>query len=245
MTTDRWLRRYGEPGEPTVRLVCLPHAGGSASYFFPLARALPAHVEVFAVQYPGRQDRFTEPCIDDVGVLAEHLAPVLAARRDLPLVLFGHSMGATVAFEIARRLVDTAGPPAGLVVSARRAPSRHRATGIHLLDDAGLLAELSRLNGTDAAVLDDPELIQLVLPAIRNDYKAAETYRYVPGPPLPVPIVGICGDSDPRLTPDDVAAWRVHTTAGFTLRVLPGGHFYFGADPAALAEIIAGVALQG
>lgn len=240
-----WLRKYGSSSDPTVRLVCFPHAGGSASYFFALAKALPPHVEVQAVQYPGRQDRYSEPCIDDVVTLAEELVDVLAAQRDLPLVLFGHSMGATVAFEIARRLVlqQPDGPLTGMIVSARCAPSKHRSNGIHLLDDDGILAEMGKLSGTEAAVLDDEELIRMVLPAIRNDYKAAETYRYTPGAPLPVPIVGLCGDSDPRVSPSDVDEWRAHTSAGYTSHVLPGGHFYFGTEPAALATTIAGDAL--
>ena len=235
-----WLRGYRRETDAVVRLVCLPHAGGSASYFFPLAKALPPEVELLAVQYPGRQDRHAEPCVDDVVTLAEQLVDVLAAQRDLPLVLFGHSMGATVGFEVARRLADHADVPlAGLLVSARCAPSQHRSADIHLLDDEGILAELRRLSGTQAAVLGDDELVRMVLPAIRNDYRAAETYRYTPGPPLAVPIVGLCGDSDPRVAPADVDGWRAHTTAGFTLRVLPGGHFYFGEQPAALDAAIA------
>ena len=215
----------------------------AASYFFPLAKALPAHIEVLAVQYPGRHDRFDEPCIESIVTLAEHLLGVLRPLRDLPLVLFGHSMGATVAFEIARRLVveQPDGPLAGLFVSSRRAPAKHRSNGIHLLDDAGIVAEVNRLNG--AQVLEDEELISMVLPAIRSDYKAAETYRYTPGAPLPLPIVGLCGDSDPRISPSDIDEWRAHTTAGYTSHVLPGGHFYFGTQPTALAATIAGDAL--
>ena len=241
----QWLRGYGDVEGATARLVCLPHAGGSATYFFPLAKALaaaggPPHVEVRAVQYPGRQDRHTEPCVGDVVVLAERLVDALAGLRDLPLLLFGHSLGATVGFEVARRLVAEAPevPLAGLVASARCAPSRHVSAGIHLLDDEGIVAELRRLSGTEAAVLGDEELLRMVLPAIRNDYRAAETYAYEPGPPLPVPIVALCGDRDPRVAPSDVEGWRDHTSAGFELSVLSGGHFYFGTQPAELAAVL-------
>jgi pyochelin biosynthesis protein PchC len=238
-----WLRGFRPAPDAAARLVCLPHAGGSASYFFGLARALDPRVELLAVQYPGRQDRHAEPCVGDVVELAEQLVDVLAGLDDTPLVLFGHSMGATVGFEVARRLAARGAPPARLVVSARCAPSDHRSAGIHLLDDDGVLAELRRLSGTEAAVLGDEELLRMVLPAIRSDYRAAETYRYAPGPPLPVPILGLCGDADPRVEPEHVAGWRAHTDAGFDLRVLPGGHFYFGQQPGELAGVLAAAAL--
>ncbi|MFD2768339.1 thioesterase II family protein [Micromonospora eburnea] len=238
-TTDLWVRRYHPRPEARVRLVCLPHAGGAASYFFPVSRALTADIEVLAVQYPGRQDRRTEPFIRTIDELADAVTAVLAeVARNGPLALFGHSMGAVLGFEVALRLERTGVVPAALFVSGRRAPSTDRDERVHLLDDAGVLAEVRSLSGTDARVMDDDELVRMALPAIRNDYTAIETYRCQPGPPLSCPIHAMVGDADPKATIDEVRAWRDHTDADFELHVFPGGHFYLDQQSTAvLAEI--------
>ncbi|WP_138796198.1 thioesterase II family protein, partial [Escherichia coli] len=135
--------------EPPTRLVCFPHAGGSAAYFHGVSRALSPAVDVLAVQYPGRQDRRHEPLIDSIDGLAARVREELAPWTDRPLALFGHSMGAMVAFEVALRLTADGAAPSVLFASGRRAPSRYREESVHLHDDAGIMAELSRLDGTD------------------------------------------------------------------------------------------------
>lgn len=229
---DAWLRGYhaGEPGAP--RLLCLPHAGGSASFYFPLSRRLAPGAEMLAVQYPGRQDRHREPPIADIGDLADRIVAALPAGGGRPLALFGHSMGAVVAFEVARRLAaGPAGPPAVLIVSGRRAPSRQVAEMVHQLDDAGVLGELKKLSGTDARVLGDEELLRMILPAIRADYRALARYvaAWDAAPDeagVSCPIVALTGDRDPVAPVADVLAWAGHTTGPFESKVFPGGHFY-------------------
>ncbi|MFD5466847.1 thioesterase II family protein [Kitasatospora sp. NPDC127059] len=224
----RWFRRYvPEAREAPVRLVCLPHAGGSASYFFPFAQAVGERADVLAAQYPGRQDRRQEPCIDDIGALADAAFAALRPFLDRPVALFGHSMGATLGFELARRI--EAAPGASLVrlfASGRRAPSRAGGELVHTFDDDRLLAEVARLSGTDSRVLADDELMRAALPAIRADYKAAESYRPVGEVALGCPITALAGDADPKTSLDDVRAWERHTTADFDLHVYPGGHFF-------------------
>lgn len=233
-----WLRRF-HPAERDCRLVFISHAGGSASFYAPFSEALSAHADVLCVQYPGRQDRWTEPLIDNVPELADRIFAALAPLADRPTVLFGHSMGASVAYEVARRLERDAGiVPACLFVSGRRAPADNRDDGLHRLDDEGLVGELHGLAGTDTAVLADPDLLELVLPVLRNDYRAAETYTYVPGPPLHCPVVALVGDDDPRANADEARAWAGYTTGAFDLKEFPGGHFYLVDELPGVVETI-------
>ncbi|GLY35089.1 thioesterase [Amycolatopsis sp. NBRC 101858] len=217
----RWLKRFhpAAPGAP--RLVCFPHAGGAASAFHPLSAVLAPAVDVLAVQYPGRQERHAEPLVDDLFVLADRLADVLAAEVSGPVVFFGHSMGASLAFEVARRL-----GPAGLVVSGRRAPSSFPGGPVPERSDDELLADVRRIGGTDPRVLAHPELLRVVLPVLRNDYRAAESYHHRPGPDVECPVLALFGDSDPRVTEAEARRWGEHTSGPFELKAFPGGHFY-------------------
>ncbi|ONK11286.1 alpha/beta fold hydrolase [Streptomyces sp. MP131-18] len=226
-TQETWLRRFQQATPGALTLVCLPHAGGSAPYFLPLARALAPAVDVVSVQYPGRQDRRREPAPESLDTLADQLFDVLDAKPGTPLVLFGHSMGAILAYEVARRMEREADDvPLGVIVSGRRSPSRHRDESVHRRDDAGIIAEMQELSGTDPGIFADEELMQLVLPTLRADYRAVETYRHRPGTPLRAPVSVLTGASDPRVTEEEARAWEEVTTGAFSLRIFPGGHFY-------------------
>ncbi|MFE7563895.1 thioesterase II family protein [Kitasatospora sp. NPDC057500] len=233
-----WIRRFHqEAGDLT--LVCFPHAGGSASFYYPVSEALRSTVQVVALQYPGRQDRRHERPLTTIAELADESFAALRPLMDRPLAFFGHSMGATLAFEVAvrmRRELGTA--PVALFASGRRAPSRHRVETAHLLGDDGLVAELQSLSGTDARILGDLELLRMILPAIRSDYTAAETYRYEPGPALDCPIVALTGESDPKASLEEVGAWAEHTTGGFALHTFEGGHFYLARHQRAVLDVI-------
>lgn len=227
LNPDAWIRRFHHGVAHGTRLVCFPHAGGSASFFFPVSQALSPVAEVLAVQYPGRQERRTEKAVNSVHRLADDVAAVLAEGPDRPTVLFGHSMGATLAFEVAFRLErEFDRPPVHLVVSGRRAPDRVRGPNLHQLGDEAIIAELRNLNGTDARLLQDPELLQMILPAMRVDYEAIETYRVRPGTVVRCAVTVLTGDADPRVTADEAEAWRTHTSGPSEVRVFPGGHFY-------------------
>ncbi|MER8265617.1 thioesterase II family protein [Streptomyces griseus] len=236
---DLWVRRYHPAPQAPVRLLCLPHAGGSASYFHPVSQRLTPHVETLAVQYPGRQDRRHETCLETVRELADRIVEVIGPWQDKPLALFGHSLGASVAFEVALRMEARGNLPAALIASGRRAPSALRDERVHLRDDDGLLEEIRRLDGTQSQLLEDDEIKRMVMPSIRADYKAAETYRYEPGPPLSTPVYALTGDADPKATTDEVRAWADHTTGPFDMTVYPGGHFYLNAHSTAVTDKIA------
>ena len=235
-----WIRQFHPAPDSAVRLVCLPHAGGSASFYFPLSQALSDRLDVMAIQYPGRQDRRREPCIEDIGDLARAIAAELEPRLDRPMALFGHSMGATLAFEVTRVLERTYHfTPAHVFVSGRRAPSVHREETVHLRGDDGILREMLALQGTDAGVLADEELLRMALPALRGDYRAIETYRAEPGAVVTAPVTALTGDSDPRVSIGDAEAWRPHTEGRFDLRVFTGGHFFLAQHQKEITGLVA------
>lgn len=224
--TDQWVRRFHPADDAATQLLCLSHAGGSASYFFGVSRALSPEIDVLAVQYPGRQDRLREPCLNSVHELADQLVAALGPLTGRPITIFGHSLGATLGFEVARRLEQSGVIPTALFASGRPAPSRSRSEHTHRRDDAGLVAAMKELGGTDAALLDDEDVLAMVMPSIRGDYTAAETYTYRPGPRLSCPIYALVSDHDPKVTIAEAQAWQEHTDGAFDLAVFPGGHFY-------------------
>ncbi|GGM33949.1 oleoyl-ACP hydrolase [Longimycelium tulufanense] len=234
-----WFRRYAPCPENGLRLLCFPHAGGSASSFLWLCKKLSPALDAVAVQYPGRQDRYREPHFGTIQQLAGQIVDNLGAVADRPLALFGHSMGAVTAFEVARRLEHTNGTsPVVLFVSGRRAPSVRREDRVHQRDDRGLIAEIKALGGTDSRLLADEEILSMVLPTVRADYRAIETYRYAPGPAVSCPIVALTGDEDPRASIDDVTLWAEHTTGEFDLHVLRGGHFFLNEQPQQVTRVV-------
>src|SRR5262249_18445041 len=151
---------------------------------------------------------------------------VVRELADRPLAFFGHSMGAVLAYEVGLRLRREGVTLARLYASGRRAPSKYRPETVHEQGDERIIAELKHLSGTEAGLLDDPEALEMVMPAIRSDYRAIETYRPVPDQLLTCPVVAIIGDKDPRVDLDEARAWADHTTGPFDLRVFLGGHFY-------------------
>lgn len=244
-----WIRRFAPAPDVPMQLVCFPHVGGSAAFYGKMAAALCPKVDVLAVQYPGRLDRRRENPLESVAELADQITTALAAWRDRPLALFGHSLGAVIAFEVARRLERDDQPPVAMFASARRAPSRVRSESAHLLDDDALIREVRALGGTDPRVFDDDELIALALPVIRADYRAIETYSYVAGKPLTCPVIVLTGQDDQKVSPEEAQAWATHTTGRCEVVTLPGGHFYLNEQVEAvttivLARLCAGSALR-
>ncbi|MFG2844705.1 thioesterase II family protein [Kitasatospora sp. NPDC048296] len=236
----RWIRSSGAAGARGTRLVALPHAGGSASAFRFLSNALAPEFPVLAVQYPGRQDRFHEPLVTDVHELADHVVEALEPYLEEPLALFGHSMGASIAFETVRRLERRGVGPSALIVSSRTAPGIGLGLPhtVHELGDAELLAELAAFGAVDPRITQDEELLRHTLDVIRGDYRAVESYRPVPGTRVHCPVSVLVGDRDPRVSPAQAAAWQDWSARGVDLRVFEGGHFFLEDHADAVAALV-------
>ncbi|MEU1513083.1 alpha/beta fold hydrolase [Streptomyces sp. NPDC005811] len=215
------------------RLVCFPHAGGSPYFFRGWSKALRG-LEVHAVCYPGRAERFGEPYATALAPMAREIAAELLAVDDSrPLALFGHSMGATVAYEAARALEAAGRTVHHLFASGARAPQLHVADPATATtwDEAAVVRTLIELGGTDPELLDNRGFVDLVLPYIGADFRMLAAYGRGPAEPLACPVTALVGADDPRVTGDQVAAWREVTRGPFRVRTLPGGHFYLEQDP--------------
>lgn len=238
--TGEWVRRFHPSPEAGLRLVLFPHAGGSASYYFPLSQALAPDIEVLALQYPGRQDRRAEPCVTSVTELADLIFSELQPWTTGPFAFFGHSMGSILAFEVAQRYRSRLGrQPLWLFASGYPAPSRLPSGTVHLRDDAGVVRELKEVGGTDPQWLDNEDLLATILPTVRGDYQAIETHTWVPEPPLDCPITHLVGSDDPHTSTAQSLAWEDHTGAEFARHVFPGGHFYLEEHRDAVVDLVA------
>lgn len=226
---DPWITFPRRDAGASLRLFVFPYAGGGAAAFRDWHSDLPRGVELCPVQPPGRESRWSEERLTDVGEAVEAARDALLPYlEEKPFVLMGHSLGGVLAFELARRLRSTGGPrPLRLVVSGRSAPHVPPPTPpLHTLPDDELLEELRRLGGTPDEVMESPELMELMLPVLRADFTMSETYVYEEGPPLACPISAFGGTEDLLTEPDDVAAWEDYTSQEFRSRLFPGGHFF-------------------
>jgi surfactin synthase thioesterase subunit len=234
-----WLRRPRPQRHPAVRLLCLPHAGGSTALYRSWKDLLPPEVEPVLVCPPGREDRMDEPLPKELPELVAGLAMAVEPLLDRPWAVFGHSMGATVAHELVLWLLRGGHrAPEHLFVSAREAPQHHRGGTVHLLDDDALATELIRLGGTSPELLAMAEVRKLVLPAVRGDYRLIETYAADPQGPVPCPVTALIGEADTELTAEEAAGWEKWTTGPFQLLTFPGGHFYLSDRPRAVVDAV-------
>lgn len=237
---DRWLRRLS-PGEPArFRLICLHCAGSGPGMFRELPDHLPADVSVEAVLLPGRENRIAERPYDRMGPLVEDLADALGPRLDLPYAFFGYSMGAQVSYNLTHTLRDRGLPlPRGLFVAASPGPYLQREVPAWNESDDRLVAYLRDLGGTAQNVLDDPDLLDLLLPTLRADLTVVATWPYRARPALPMAVRAFSGAEDGPASPERMGAWRMETHGPFRQSVLPGGHFFITDSLPAVAGAIA------
>lgn len=228
LRTNPWLA-YSRPNPAgRLRLFCLPYAGGGASVFRAWFKAFSREIDVCAVQLPGRETRLKERPWRAMPELVRDLAQGLEPHLDLPFVLFGHSMGALISFELTRHLRHQGAPlPLHLFVSGCRAPQLPRTEDQkHLCSDSELWEELRRLGGTPAEVLEDGEFIDWYLPTLRADFAVCETYEYVHEAPLSCSITALHGERDEEVSYEDSQKWSTQTQRAFSLLTFPGEHLF-------------------
>lgn len=233
-----------QAGKP--RLFCLPWAGGGALPYRAWREPLSHLVAVAPVRLPGRETRAGETPFERMGPLIEALLEEVRPFLDTPFLLFGHSMGAGIAFELARALRSAGLPqPLSLYVSGARAP-QYRLNHVPPAEPSlrDFIEELRRLEGFPPSVLNNPELLKLALPALLSDARLYRHYAYTSGEPLNIPLFAYGGEADPNITTEHMDAWGAQTTGIFQRRDFHGGHFYLEPSQAALlAALRADIAL--
>ena len=225
---NSWIACPKPNPQASLRLFCFAYAGGGALTFRTWSDSLPMSVEVCAVELPGRGTRLRESPFTRMEPLVQAIAIALLPQLDKPFAFFGHSMGALVSFELACLLRKKYGiNPVHLFVSGRRAPQIPNPNPpTYALPKPAFVAQLRRLNGTPEAVLENAELLQLLLPTVRADFEALETYIHQAEPPLDCPITAFGGLADSETNIDELEAWANQTTTAFSLQMLPGDHFF-------------------
>lgn len=240
MSTE-WVQTFQPAPGARLRLLCFTYAGGPTRLYQEWGAALGPEVEVAAVALPGRERRRHEPSFSRMDPLVAALTQGVAGWLDRPFALFGHSLGALIAYELACRLrAEGRAEPLHLLVSGRPAPDFAITTPmLHALPDDRLVSEVQRIyGGIPAAVLRERELLQMMIPSLRADLAVVETYVHRERPPLELPITALTGSADPVAPERAMAQWRRHTARRFEQVVVPGDHFFVQGAPRGVLALV-------
>lgn len=236
----QWIRlTKGRRG--SVQIFCFPYSGGGAQAFQSIIPLLPAGIELYALEMPGRGRRFGDKLLSSVDELVQDALagwePRLEPRRT---IFWGHSLGGIVAFEVIKELRRANRPlPKHLFVSAIRAPQvPQREETMYVLDDERFIEQVKDLEGTPDEILTNSEMLKILIPIIRKDFQAYETYTCDAGEPLECSITALGGKADRFVTSDDLEQWSQHTNCLFTKHIIDGGHFFIYDSPKRMVDII-------
>jgi medium-chain acyl-[acyl-carrier-protein] hydrolase len=239
--SNPWIVCRKSRPRATVRLFCLPYAGGSAAIFRNWSRSLPGFIEVCPIQLPGRGERFGEQPFTSMNLLVDAIEPAIVSWLDKPFAFFGHSMGARIAYELSHKLRSGRRlEPKHLFVSARSAPQLAIDTPLTFnLPERDFLDGIRRLNGTPRELLANPELMEMMLPLLRADFELIETVPYLERPHLTCPVTALGGTADQDVLPAHLEAWGELSSGKFRMRMFPGDHFFLGTHESEVVQVIA------
>jgi medium-chain acyl-[acyl-carrier-protein] hydrolase len=238
--TDAWFQQNRTDQSIKLKIFCFPYAGGTTQIFNKWADMLPSAVQVIPVELPGRGTRLKETPYVSASALIEDLVEAIRPLLDRPYLFFGHSMGAILAFELARELrrkFDSL--PRGLIVSGRRAPQIPNDEPLtYNLPKAEFIEELIKLDGTPREVIEHSELMEIMIPLLRADFQLVQTYRYTAGEPLNCPLFVYGGLRDPHIPRERLLPWKDVAGSDFKLHMLPGDHFFIRSSQAQLLALL-------
>lgn len=224
-----------------VRLFCFPHAGGGVRMYREWSKLFPEQLRLYAILLPGRESRILEPPVADLDTLLAQLTSSIRPYLDVPFAFFGHSMGAMISWELARSLYHSDGiSPAHMFVSGSRALPylNDDRVDARSMSDEELIEALRKMGGTEQGVLDDPDLMDMLLPCIRADYGLIDDYVYRPGVSLACPATALGGDGDPDVPADELGRWAELTSGDVDVHVYPGQHFFVRTHSLEIADLI-------
>jgi medium-chain acyl-[acyl-carrier-protein] hydrolase len=245
VNSNQWFVCPQPNPKAETRLFLFPYAGGGPPAFNKWCKEFPETIEAWIAHYPGRGSRFNDSPVKEMPVLVENIQQAIRPIVDKPFAFFGHSMGGLIAFELTRSLRRLNLPhPTQLFVSACGAPhipDPH--PPIRNLPDAQFLTALQKLNGIPAELLNQPEVMQLLMPTLRADFELIETYHFTPASPFDFPIVAFGGLDDPRVSREHIEGWAIHTNSYFESKFFDGDHFFLNtARESVIAEIVLALA---
>ncbi|WP_276915247.1 gramicidin S biosynthesis thioesterase GrsT [Aneurinibacillus aneurinilyticus] len=225
---NKWFVNANLNPAAKLRLFCVPYAGGGASVFHEWSHFFPKEIEICSIQLPGRENRGMEDPLTDLQQIVEIAAEEIQPLINIPFAFFGHSMGALISFELARKIRQKNNVnPVHLFVSGRHAPQIScTKQDYHLLPDDQFIQELRLLNGTPEIVLQNAEMMGILLPRLRADFSACGSYQYKNNEPLDCPITAFGGKDDIGVTYQSLEAWREQTKKEFSVCMYPGDHFF-------------------
>jgi surfactin synthase thioesterase subunit len=235
----KWFKPIRVNSQAKVNLVCFPFAGSGASIFFPWEKFLHSDFNIYAFQAPGREDRIGEDLIDNLELLVQKGSAELLKLANKPIILFGHSLGAVIAFEITKLIEKQGIEPKCLIVSGRQPPHLSlKMPPISELSDQDLLKGLLDLEGTDREIVKHPELLEIILPIIRADFKIGEKYLLPIQDQINCPIIAIGANNDPWVKVDELSQWQKFTRQECQLKTISGDHFYVKNDFQEIVQLL-------